>query len=66
VPATLVQLLVRPIERGVSMRLSVDGGVIQTIATGVSLVQPGGVPGGIVPGGGFELRPGPGAPALAP
>ena len=66
-PATLVQLLVRPIERGVSMRLSVDGGVIQAVATGVSVVQPGGVgPGGVVPGGGFELRPGPGAPAIAP
>jgi len=65
-PATLVQLLVRPIERGVAMRLSVDGGVIQTVATGVSMVQPGGGPGGVIPGGGFELRPGPGAPALAP
>jgi hypothetical protein len=59
-PEALVRLLVRPIDRGVSLRLAADGGVIRTIATSVSAVQPAG---GV---GGFELRPGRGAPAIAP
>jgi hypothetical protein len=51
-PETLVQLLVRPIERGVAIRLSADAGVIETIATSVapepgpaSLPGAGGLPG---------------------
>jgi hypothetical protein len=63
--SALVQLLVRPIERGVAMRLSADAGAIETIAAAVTRqVQGGGVVGPA--GGGF---PGPragGVPALAP
>jgi hypothetical protein len=59
-PASEVQLLVRPIERGVRVRLSADEGVIQTIAAGAGQAP-------LVPGGGIPpLQPGPGRPALAP
>jgi len=49
---TLVQLLVRPIERGVAIRLSADAGVIETIATSVAPEPgPAGLPGaGGLPG----------------
>jgi len=59
-PEALVRLQVRPIDRGVSLRLAADGGVIRTIATSVSAVQPAGA------AGGFELRPGRAGPAIAP
>jgi hypothetical protein len=57
----LVQLLVRPIERGVAMRLSAEAGAIETIAKATTAtVRPAG-------GGGFPPLPaGAGAPALAP
>jgi hypothetical protein len=65
-PATLLQLLVRPIERGVAARISADGGAIQTIAALVTAAQP--QPRGGLGGAGieFELPPGaaPGLPAL--
>lgn len=65
-PATLLQLLVRPIERGVAARISADGGAIQTIAALVTASQP--QPRGGLGGAGieFELPPGaaPGLPAL--
>ncbi|MFM7137336.1 MAG: hypothetical protein ACKO1M_09770, partial [Planctomycetota bacterium] len=51
----LVQLLVRPIERGVAMRLSAEAGAIETIAAAVTAQAPG----GLAPAGA-------GAPALAP
>lgn len=41
-PSTLVQLLVRPIERGVSMRLSADAGALQAGAAVVAMGQNGG------------------------
>jgi hypothetical protein len=57
----LVQLLVRPIERGVAMRLAAEAGAIETIAKATTAtVRPAG-------GGGFPPLPaGAGAPALAP
>ena len=65
-PATLLQLLVRPIERGVAARISADGGAIQTIAALVTASQQpaaGGKPGAALE---FELQPGavPGLPVL--
>jgi len=64
-PTTLLQLLVRPIERGVAARISADGGAIQTIAA-LLTAQP--QPRGGLGGAGieFELPPGaaPGLPAL--
>jgi len=59
----LVQLLVRPIERGVAIRLSADAGVVETIATGVA-PQPG--PAGLPGAGGLPLQPGVPLPGLAP
>jgi hypothetical protein len=63
-PNPLVQLLVRPIERGVAMRLSAEAGAIETIAAAVTAQAPG----GLAPaGGGFLPSPAdPGVPALAP
>jgi hypothetical protein len=60
----LVQLLVRPIERGVALRLSAEAGAIETIAAAITAQAPG----GLAPaGGGFPPLPaGAGAPALAP
>ena len=58
-----VQLRVRPIERGVSVRLSADAGVIETIATSVA-PQPG--PAGLPGAGGLPLQPGVPLPGLAP
>ncbi|MGB8854460.1 MAG: hypothetical protein WCC69_12930 [Pirellulales bacterium] len=62
----LVQLLVRPIERGVAIRLSADAGVIETIATSVAPEPgPAGLPGaGALPGAG--RLPGVPLPGLAP
>ena len=60
---TLVQLLVRPIERGVAIRLSADAGVIETIATSAT-PQPG--PAGLPGDGGLQLQPGVPIPGLAP
>jgi hypothetical protein len=64
-PTTLLQLLLRPIERGVAARISTDGGAIQTIAALVAAspaeaagdggpaielkLQPGAAPGPIPP-----------------
>jgi hypothetical protein len=56
----LLQVLVRPIERGVAMRLAADAGAIETIAAAVTR-QAGGAVGPA--GGGF---PGGGVPALVP
>lgn len=63
-PNPLVQLLVRPIERGVAMRLSAEAGAIETIAAAITAQTPG----GLAPaGGGFLPSPdGAGVPALAP
>ena len=61
-PSTLVQLLVRPIARGVAMRLSAEAGAIETIAAAVK-AQAGAV--GPAPGG-FPLPIGDAAGALAP
>ena len=59
----LVQLRVRPIERGVAIRLSAEAGAIETIAAAVTARAPG----GLAPAGGFPPLPaGAGAPALAP
>ena len=60
----LVQLLVRPIERGVALRLSAEAGAIETIAAAITAQAPG----GLAPaGGGFPPLPADaGAPALAP
>ena len=58
-----VQLRVRPIERGVAVRLSADAGVIETIATSVA-PQPG--PAGLPGAGGLPLQPGVPLPGLAP
>jgi len=59
----LVQLLVRPIERGVAIRLSAEAGAIETIAAAITAQAPG----GLAPAGGFPPLPaGAGAPALAP
>ncbi len=57
----LVQLLVRPIERGVMLRLAAEAGAIEAIAKATTAtVRPAG-------GGGFPPLPaGAGAPALAP
>ncbi len=61
-PTTLLQLLLRPIERGVAARISADGGAIQTIAALITAQpQPRGGLGGA--GIEFELPPG-AAPAL--
>ena len=57
-PATLMQVLVRPIARGAAVRLSADAGAIKTIAAGVTAAQPAG--GGPRP---FLI---PAEPALAP
>lgn len=60
----LVQLLVRPIERGVAMRLAAEAGAIEAIAAAVTAQSPGGL---APPGGGFLPSPDDaGAPALAP
>ena len=60
----LVQLQVRPIERGVAMRLSAEAGAIETIAAAITAQAPG----GLAPaGGGFLPSPNDaGVPALAP
>lgn len=59
-PDALVQLLARPIERGVAIRLSADAGVIETIATSVAPEPgPAGLPGaGGLPGSGRVPLPG--------
>ncbi len=59
----LVQVLVRPIERGVAMRLSADAGAIETIAAAVTR-QAGGAVGPAA--GGFPGALDGGIPALAP
>ena len=41
-PASLVQLLAKPIERGLALRMSADSGAIRAIAAGVTSQQPGG------------------------
>jgi len=59
----LVQLLVRPIERGVALRLSADAGAIETIAAAVTRQ----VAGAVSPArGGFPGALEGGVPALAP
>ena len=60
-PSTLVQLLLRPIERGVAMRLTADAGAVQTIAAAVTAQQKG-----LLPGGALPLPDGLGVPAIAP
>jgi hypothetical protein len=62
-PGTLVQVFVEPIERGVAMRLSADGGAIQTIAAAITSQGPALLPAGA---GGLPLPGGRGVPALAP
>jgi hypothetical protein len=37
-----VQLLAKPIERGLALRMSADSGAIRAIAAGVTSQQPGG------------------------
>lgn len=61
-PSTLVQLLLRPIERGVAMRLTADAGAVQTIAAAVTAQQKVLLPGGAS----LPLPGGLGAPAIAP
>ena len=61
-PSTIVQLLVQPIERGGSLRLSVDSGALQSLASAVTATQTGAT----LPGGGIPLPGGAGVPALAP
>ena len=61
-PSTLVQLLLRPIERGVAMRLTADAGAVQTIAAAVTAQQKVLLPGGAS----LPLPDGPGVPAIAP
>lgn len=64
-PATLVQLLVRPIDRGFATRISVDAGVIETIGTSAAPPPPPlGLPGGPIPGAGAV--PGGVLPSLSP
>lgn len=63
-PNTLVQLLVRPIDRGVSMLLSADAGALQAVAALVAAGQTGPARPAAVRE--FELPPGAGLPALAP
>lgn len=61
-PSTGVQVLVRPIERGVALRLSADAGAIETIAAAITRQA-----GGVGPAAGGLPVPQPGAaPALAP
>jgi hypothetical protein len=62
-PGTLLQVLVRPIERGVAMRLTADGGAIQSIAAAITAQGPALLPAGA---GGLPLPGGRGVPALAP
>ena len=63
-PATLVQLLVRPIERGMALRLSADAGAIESVAAGVTAAAAAAPnPAGAGP---LELRPRPATPAIAP
>jgi len=62
-PDTLLQVLVRPIERGVAMRLTADAGAIQTIAAAITAQGPALLPAGA---GGLPLPGGRGVPALAP
>ena len=62
-PSAGVQVRVRPIERGVAMRLSADAGAIETIAAAITR-QAGGAVGPAA--GGLPLPNGSGAPALAP
>ncbi len=62
-PVTLLQVLVRPIERGVAMRLTADGGAIQSIAAAITAQGPALLPAGA---GGLPLPGGRGVPALAP
>lgn len=57
-PATLVQVLVRPIARGAAVRLSADAGAVKTIAAGVTATQ--------AAGGAPRPFPLPAEPALAP
>lgn len=61
-PSTLVQLLLRPIERGVAMRLTADAGAVQTIAAAVTAQQKVLLPGGAS----LPLPGGLGGPAIAP
>jgi hypothetical protein len=63
-PATLVQLLVRPIERGVALRLSADAGAIESVAAGVT--APAAAAPNPAGAGPLELRPRPAPPASAP
>jgi hypothetical protein len=58
--SALVQLLVRPIERGMSLRLSADAGAVRTVAASVKPQAKAAGP--AAPG----VRPGPLVPALAP
>ena len=50
-PSALVQVLVRPIERGMALRLSADAGAIRTVATSVKAGGGAAGPGAPVPGG---------------
>jgi hypothetical protein len=64
-PSALVQLLARPIERGLAVRFSVDAGAMRTIAAGVTAQAPAAKPGlpslpGQVPGRAIPV------PSLAP
>jgi hypothetical protein len=64
-PTALVQLLARPIDRGLALRLSADAGAIRTIAAGVSAQQAGG-PGVPRPAGGRPPGKAIPLPGLAP
>jgi hypothetical protein len=59
-PSSLVQLLVRPIQRGLALRLSADAGAVRTVAASV---KPQAGPVGPKPAG---FAPGSLVPALAP
>lgn len=59
-PSALVRLLARPIDRGMSVRLSADAGAVRTVAASVK--SPAKAAGPALPG----VRPGPLVPALAP
>jgi hypothetical protein len=64
VPSSLVQVLVRPIERGMATRLSADAGAIKLLKTVFMLMQPA-QPAGFGPGPVPKGRPIP-LPGLAP
>ena len=61
--STLMQMVARPVERGMTVRLSVDAGMIRVVNSRVRTQ-----PGAVVPGGPPRgaANPGPFVPGLAP